>query len=154
MKQIIDWSTKRIWASITQEELYNTQNAFNLLAKPGVATEFLLGVLNSKLMTFYHSKKFLDEFKMRFQKILIKDARRLPIRVIDPANPTDVAAHDRIVALVERMLDLHRQRAVLKTPHEQTALDRQLAATDTQLDRLVYDLYGLTEEDVKLVEGT
>ena len=154
VKQIIDWSTKRIWASITQEELYNTQNAFNLLAKPGVATEFLLGVLNSKLMTFYHSKKFLDEFKMRFQKILIKDARRLPIRVIDPANPTDVAAHDRIVALVERMLDLHRQRAVLKTPHEQTALDRQLAATDTQLDRLVYDLYGLTEEDVKLVEGT
>src|SRR5688572_8928592 len=34
VKQIIDWTSKRIWASITDEELYNTQNAFNLLAKP------------------------------------------------------------------------------------------------------------------------
>jgi hypothetical protein len=153
VKQIIDWSSKRIWASITEEELYNTQNAFNLLAKPGVATEFLLGLLNSRLMTFYHSKKFLDEFKMRFQKILIKDARRLPIPVIDPANKSDVAAHDSIVALVEKMLDLHRQRTQSKTPHEQTALDRQIAATDRQIDRIVYDLYGLTDEEIALVEG-
>jgi hypothetical protein len=153
VKQIIDWTTKRIWASITDEELYNTQNAFNLIAKPGVSIEFLLGLLNSRLMTFYHSKKFLDEFKMRFQKILIKDARRFPIRVIDPANKTDVAAHDRIVLLVEKMLDLHKQRAAAKTPHEQTALDRQISATDAQIDRLVYDLYGLTEDEIKLVEG-
>jgi hypothetical protein len=38
-------------------------------------------------------------------------------------------------------------------PHEQTARDRQISATDTQIDRLVYDLYGLTEEEIKLVEG-
>ena len=35
VKQIIDWTTKRIWATITDEELYNTQNAFNMLARPG-----------------------------------------------------------------------------------------------------------------------
>ncbi len=35
VKQIIDWTNKRIWATITDEELYNTQNAFNLLAKQG-----------------------------------------------------------------------------------------------------------------------
>ena len=34
-----------------------------------------------------------------------------------------------------------------------TALDRQISATDTQIDRLIYDLYGLTEEEIKLVEG-
>jgi len=51
------------------------------------------------------------------------------------------------------MLDLHRQRAVVRTPHEQTALDRQIAATDARIDRLVYDLYGLTEEEIALVEG-
>ena len=79
VKQIIDWTTKRIWATITDEELYNTQNAFNMLAKPGWHLEYLLGILNSRLMTFFHRKKFLDEFKMRFQKILIKDCRRFPI---------------------------------------------------------------------------
>jgi hypothetical protein len=91
VKQIIDWTTKRIWAAITDEELYNTQNAFNLLAKNGWQLEYLLGVLNSRLMTFYHQKKFLDEFKMRFQKILIKDCRRFPIRVINFSDKSDKA---------------------------------------------------------------
>lgn len=67
-------------------------------------------------------------------------------RVIVPANKSDIAVHDRIVALVEKMQDLHRQRAASKTPHEQTALDRQISATDSQIDSLVYDLYGLTED--------
>ena len=56
-------------------------------------------------------------------------------------------------SLVERMLDLHKQRAAARTPHEQTALDRQITATDARIDRLVYDLYGLTEEEIRLVEG-
>lgn len=43
------------------------------------------------------------------------------------------------------ILDLHQKLAAARTPHEQTALERQIAATDTQIDRLVYDLYGLTE---------
>jgi hypothetical protein len=41
----------------------------------------------------------------------------------------------------------------LKTPREQTALDLQITATDARIDRLVYDLYGLTEEEIRLVEG-
>lgn len=153
VKQIIDWTSKRIWATITDKELYNTQNAFNLLAKQGVKLEYLLGIINSKLMTFYHRKKFLDEFKMRFQKILIKDARRFPIRVIAPTNKTDQAANNRIVALVEKMLALHQQLAAAKTPQDATLLQRQIAATDRQIDQLVYQLYGLTDEEIALVEG-
>jgi hypothetical protein len=55
--------------------------------------------------------------------------------------------------LVEQMLALHPQAAAARTPQEQTALTRQIAATDTQIDRLVYDLYGLTEDKTKIVEG-
>jgi len=40
-----------------------------------------------------------------------------------------------------------------KTPHEQTSLQNQIAATDRQIDRLVYELYGLTEEEIGIVEG-
>jgi hypothetical protein len=38
-------------------------------------------------------------------------------------------------------------------PQEQTALTRQITATDARIDRLVYDLYGLTDDEVKTVEG-
>ena len=153
VKQIIDWTTKRIWASITDEELYNTQNAFNILPNKGWDHEYLLGILNSKLITFYHRKKFLDEFKMRFQKILIKDCRRLPIYKINFSDPNDKTHHGRIVALVNQMLALHKQHVEAKTPHDKTTLQRQIDATDRQIDRLVYELYGLTEEEIKIVEG-
>jgi hypothetical protein len=51
------------------------------------------------------------------------------------------------------MLDLHRQLAAAKTPDERTRLERQIAATDRRIDGLVYDLYGLTETEIKIVEG-
>jgi hypothetical protein len=40
-----------------------------------------------------------------------------------------------------------------QTPYEQELLQREIDATDAQIDRLVYDLYGLTEEEIKIVEG-
>jgi len=43
--------------------------------------------------------------------------------------------------------------AAAKTPTAKTALQRQIVATDRQIDRLVYELYGLTEEEVGIVEG-
>lgn len=58
-----------------------------------------------------------------------------------------------MVALVERMLDLHRRHAAEAVPHIKTALQRQIEATDRQIDTLVYGLYGLTEEEIAIVEG-
>ena len=40
-----------------------------------------------------------------------------------------------------------------KTPHEQESLQRQIAATDKQIDNLVYELYGLTNDEIRIVEG-
>ena len=52
------------------------------------------------------------------------------------------------------MFDLHQRQSAAKTPQEKTALERQIAATDTQIDCLVYDLYGLTGDEIKIVEGS
>jgi type I restriction-modification system DNA methylase subunit len=153
IKQIIDWGDKRIWASITDEELYNSQNAFNLIAKEGWNLEYLLGLLNSRLMSFYHRKKFLDEFKMRFQKILIKDCRRFPIHTINFDDAADKAHHDHIVSLVEQMLTAKAKHTAATTESEKNRLDIQIEALDRQIDNAVYELYGLTEEEIKIVEG-
>ena len=78
---------------------------------------------------------------------------QLPIRVIDFSDPADKARHDRMVALVESMLSLHKQLAAANTDHEKTALQRQIDATDQQIDQLVYELYGLTDEEITIVES-
>jgi hypothetical protein len=58
-----------------------------------------------------------------------------------------------MVELVERMLDLHKQLPKAKTPHEQESLQRTIAATDPWIDALVYGLQGLTENELRIVEG-
>ena len=68
------------------------------------------------------------------------------------SDPADVARHDRMALMVEQMLALHKQLPKAGTPHEKTALERQIEATDGQIDALVYELYGLTEEVVGIVE--
>ena len=51
------------------------------------------------------------------------------------------------------MLDLHRQHAAEHNPQVKTMLQRQIDATDEQIDRLVYELYGLTDDEIAIVEG-
>ncbi len=77
---------------------------------------------------------------------------QLPIRPINFTDPADQARHDRMVELVERLLTLHRQLAAAQTPHERTLWQRQIEATDGQINRRVYELYGLTEEEIRIVE--
>ena len=77
---------------------------------------------------------------------------QLPIRTIDFDKPDEVALHDRMVSLVETMLDLHKQLPELSGIQRKT-VESQIEATDRQIDGLVYQLYGLTAEEIAIVEG-
>ncbi len=78
---------------------------------------------------------------------------QLPLRTIDFSDPEDVVRHDRMVELVERMLSLHERLAAAKLNQEKTVIQHQINATDRQIDRLVYELYKLTEDEIEIVEG-
>lgn len=64
-----------------------------------------------------------------------------------------MARHDRMVALVTRMLDLHKKKAAAKRDGERRSWKRLTEATDKEIDALVYELYGLTEEEIEIVEA-
>jgi hypothetical protein len=74
------------------------------------------------------------------------------ISTTDFSDPADVARHDSHGPLVERMLALHKQLPQAGTPHEKTALKRCIEATDGQIEVLVYGLYGLTGEEIGIVQ--
>ena len=78
---------------------------------------------------------------------------QLPIRPIVFTDPADRGRHDRMVALVEAMLDLHRKLAVAVTGQEKAGLQRQIVATDRVIDRPAYELYGLTAAEIGIVEA-
>jgi hypothetical protein len=118
----------------------------------GNSSLYLVGILNSTLWTFLFSN-ISSEIRGGFLRWKRQYMENLPIRPIDPANPADVARRDRIVALVEQMLDLNTRLAAAQAPHEREVLAGMIDATDRQIDRLVYELYGLTEEEIAVVEG-
>jgi hypothetical protein len=51
------------------------------------------------------------------------------------------------------MLKLHKDLPKARTAPDKTAIERQIAVTDKQIDQLVYELYGLTEGEIRIVEG-
>jgi hypothetical protein len=126
--------------------------AITLRSDVAESLKYILGLLNSKVLDFY-LKNVSTTMRGGFFRYFTQFIEQLPIRTINFSDPADKQRHDQMVALVERMLALHRQRAAARTPTEQTMLDRQIAAIDAQIDRLVYVLYGLTEAEIALVDG-
>jgi len=113
---------------------------------------YLLCILNSRVTDFMiHSISSTKQGGYFEYKPMY--VSQIPIRTIDPSRPDDAALHDSLVSLVEQMLQLHKLLAAARTGHEKTALERQIEATDGQIDRLVYELYGLTEEEIGIVEA-
>ena len=112
---------------------------------------YLLGLLNSKAVDYYH-KKISSNFRGGWFGYDAKVIRNIPIRIIDQTNTVDSLIFDQMNFLVKMMLDLHKQTP--NTPQEHEQLQRQIAATDRQIDQLVYQLYGLTDEEIALVESS
>ncbi len=204
IRQIVSGDPPRIYAGYSEEQLYYTQIGFGVIPKKDkIKVKFLLGILNSKLITFYHKFSFLDLEKELFQKILIANAKKLPIRI------ASVEVSDQFVILIDETINLllnleisknnfsiHLQSkfSIIKpstklqnwpsldfrgflgelkkakvqlrlseeaewmayfTEQKQKALALQseINRIDAEIDALVYQLYGLTEEEIRIVEG-
>jgi len=144
----------RLQGVFTTETFLTNQSVQSLIANPEVRSApdllFLLGIINGRLLSWYFVNFNSVARRDDFPKIIIQQTRELPFP--DWNAKSDKAAHDRMVKFVEQMLELHKRLSVARTPQEKTSLERQITATDAQIDRLVYDLYGLTEDEIKIVE--
>ncbi len=114
--------------------------------------KYVLGLLNSKLLEFY-LKRISTPMQNGFFRFFTQFIEKLPIRAINFNDPAEKSAHDKIVTLVESMLGLHKSLASAQSPLEKERLERQIQVTDRAIDSLVYELYGLTEDEIKIVEG-
>lgn len=119
---------------------------------------YLLGILNSTLIFNYFKYRASvlgDPDKGGRLRWFSQDVEKLPIRKINFDDPADVECHDRMVALVEEMLHLKREHAAAEAAFEDRrhALAHRIAQVDREIDTLVYGLYGLTPEEIRIVEG-
>nr|QNO56322.1 hypothetical protein HFIEAGJK_00039 [Methanosarcinales archaeon ANME-1 ERB7] len=138
-------------ASLIQQPLAVTGNIFTIRFDNLNQEMFVLGIINSKLIKFFWKIMFTD-FKTSFPQVTIFSLSQIPICKIDFSNPAEKAQHDKLVALVESMLELQKKYHDARMDQDKELYERQIKMVDAQIDKLVYDLYGLTEEEVKVVE--
>jgi len=117
----------------------------------GSDSKYLLGILNSKLWSFIFSK-MSSEIRGGFFRWKRQYMANLPIYTPDFDNPADAARHKQMEALVSQMLDLHRYLPQAKTDQEKRLVQQDIEATDVRIDALVYELYGLTADEIAVVE--
>lgn len=128
---IVDYNVLNTVGKVLEDKTPTQASDLRILDPACVSGSFLLGAY--KYLLEWHS----DWYSKHLAPLLDAGEKHL---------------HDRMVALVDGMLALHKQLSTVRAGHERTAIQRQIEATDRQIDNLVYELYGLTEDEIKIVD--
>jgi tRNA1(Val) A37 N6-methylase TrmN6 len=203
VRQIVSGNPPRIFAGFTNEELYFTQIGFGIIPKI-INVKYLIGILNSNLINFYHKYRFLDLEKELFQKILIANCKSLPIKNSPNGFENDIESKVELIIKLniesqqqsQKFLDLlqsdfniekptkkienwynlswsefekelNKLKIILLGTQKEDWFDRfnrlktkaqdlqnKINQTDKAIDTMVYELYGLSEEEIALVENS
>jgi hypothetical protein len=148
---------KILWPGISAEVtafsfdpsgLYGNDNTQMIISDD----KYLLGILNSKITHLYLTN-ICDVVQGGFYRLKISYISTIPIRTINFSDAVDKSRHDKMVSHVTKMLDLNKKFQTARLDQEKKEFQRQLVATDADIDKLVYELYGLTVEEIAIVEG-
>jgi adenine-specific DNA-methyltransferase len=138
----------RVVATMISPPAYfaDSTNSLHVSERAGVKAEYLLGLLNSKLIQW--------RFKLTStnNNVGTNELESLPFPTVSPMIADSSVRHDGMVALVNQLLAAKKQEAVASS-HAKELASRKCAALDRQIDTLVYELYGLTADEIALVEG-
>ncbi|MBU0529495.1 N-6 DNA methylase, partial [bacterium] len=139
----------KIHACCDDESFFVDQSIYLLLPRENQNNiYYYLGLMCSKITMFYFSNTMADR-KKTFPKIKGDQIKNLPLLDITTANVSTVK---KITEKSKSMTMLYQTLPKAKTDHDRTILQRQIDATDKQIDKLVYELYDLTDEEIKIVE--
>src|SRR5260221_11330644 len=115
---------------------------YGILVGRELYRQYILAPLNRKLLEWY-IRQSATQMRDGYYSYESRFIRHLPIHTINLSNRAERPQHDKIVALVESMLQLNKQLSAVKSAGQKGILQRQIEATDRQIDQLVYQLYGL-----------
>ena len=111
--------------------------------------KYILAVINSKLISYWFNMKYGKLQRKLFPQFKVNELAQFPICKIDFSNKKNKQQHDYLVELVDQMLTI--QANFRESASE---LDRRrISIIDEQIDKAVYELYGLDPAEIRIVEG-
>lgn len=132
----------------TKRQFLNNKSILNVLDvnDDSARLKTLLGILNSRLISFYYKQQAVKGGRKIFPKVVTKDLRHFPIAEA-------FVKQNAMVTVVESMIALYEQLAIARSATQKAVIVRQIDATDAEIDRIVYRLYGLSTDEIAIVEG-
>ena len=137
-------------ATLDTSSYWNLNTIYNLHVNQDYAFSYVLGLINSRLISFWFKNTFVFDDKL-FPYARISQLEQIPIPNLNLTNKSEKAKHDQIVLLVDQMLDGKKKLSEAKTERDKEFYSRKCTALDKQIDDAVFDLYGLTEEEREMV---
>jgi len=153
VKIIIRQTSDRLIAHLDTHRYLSLKNVHNLrITADSLPYQYLLGLINSKVLDWWY-KKLIPEKGRIFAEVKVVNLEKLPIRLIDFQNQVEKSFHDEIVKLVDHLLKLKQEIRDAKLQTQINQMQSKIDYCESRIDKIVYQLYGLTEEEIKIVEG-
>ena len=152
-KIIIRQTGDGIIANIDSDK-YITRHSTHLILNEyfPIDLKFLLGLLNSKLLGFYYNALIPEKGKA-FAEVKAINVKQIPIKLIDFKNKTEKENNDEIIKLVDQLLKLNKEKSETKLQSKIEQLQNKIDYCEDRINEIVYELYGLTKDEIKIVEG-
>jgi hypothetical protein len=129
------------------ENFYTNQKCFII----PVADKYLLGILNSSL-NFFLFRNMLPKLRGNFFEPSYIFFKEFPIHPINFLDPQEKSLHEKIIKLVDKILELNKKKSSFPPSSEREKIEREIKIIDETIDELVYELYGITEEEKEIIE--
>jgi len=140
---------KTLLATYIPETSYCNTLLFVLKLKDKKYTyKSILGILNSKLIGWYFRKKFQISDDDTFPQIMIRDILQFPIPKI-----TEVKQQTEIIKYVDQLLQLNKDKQNATLPNQLEIIESRIEYAERRINDLVYQLYELTADEIKLIES-
>lgn len=119
---------------------------FYVIKPANIDLKYLTGILNSKLIAFWLKNKG----KMQGSNYQVDKEPLLNIPIV---NTKDEKVKSKLVKLVDNIIAINKKLVGENNPNTKEILERQVRALDGEIDRLVYGLYGLSDNEIRIIEN-
>ena len=140
-------------ATYVEAGIFALNTIYNIFAiNETIHLKFILGIINSKTINYFWKKVNYDE-KKTFPKIKKEALLNIPIPNINFNNKTEKQLYDKLLKFVETMLELNARKQTVTLQTEKDTLQHRIQHTDNEIDKIVYQLYGLDQLEIDFIEG-
>ena len=142
-------SNRLVVTIVNDQSVVDQQVYISITNDLKISHRFLAGILGSKLISFF-IRSYYNEADDLFPQIKVTQLRQIPIPSLDTINSTKL--HKKIRDSIGTLLNFHRHNLENKSPYEKEMIQRRVDKLESIIDKLVYKLYDLTDEEIAIIE--